>query len=370
MSNTVSAPYKTFNGLKRSHRKRLIRTSILVANVIVLVAVLTFVLKSAPSAGEAAHQNAAAAANLETATNALDQLSSADIAVNVARATQMPEAASVTNQADSVNAQLNVSPADNTVIAKPQVVATALKSRKDIQKYKVQTGDTVSNLAAKFGITSDSIRWSNGMTGDSLTVGNEILVPPVSGIVYKVKAGDTPDSVASKYHANKDQLIAFNDAEVSGLPVGQNIVIPDGSVAAVRPTSSGLASFGGFAWGGSAIYGSNGYDYGYCTWYAANRRNELGRPVPSNLGNAYSWYRIAQTAGLSTGLLPQVGAVAVNEGGNHVSVVEQVNSDGSFWVSEMNSRGQVSITDSTPAGGWGRRDYKFFGSPGNLKFIY
>ncbi len=92
--------------------------------------------------------------------------------------------------------------------------------------------------------------------------------------------------------------------------------------------------------------------------------------MPSNLGNAYSWDRVAQGAGLSTGLTPQVGAVAVNTAGNHVSIVEEVNPDGSFWVSEMNSRGQASIADSTGAGGWGRQDYKLFTSPGALKFIY
>jgi surface antigen len=92
--------------------------------------------------------------------------------------------------------------------------------------------------------------------------------------------------------------------------------------------------------------------------------------VPSNLGNAYSWYRAAQAAGLPTGLTPQVGAVMVNEAGDHVAVVEQVNSDGSFWISEMNSHGQVSMSNSTPTGGWGVRDYKVVGSVGNMKFIY
>ena len=51
-------------------------------------------------------------------------------------------------------------------------------------------------------------------------------------------------------------------------------------------------------------------------------------------------------------------------------VVEDVADDGSFWVSEMNSHGQVSIADSTGRGGWGVKDYKFFSGPGNLKFIY
>src|SRR6185295_19103818 len=143
------------------------------------------------------------------------------------------------------------------------------------------------------------------------------------------KAGDTPDSLASKFSANKDLIIRFNDAEVTRLKLGDRIVIPDGHVAAATFSST-------FAFGTSAIFGFNGYDFGWCTWYVANRRAAIGRPVPSNLGNAYSWYIIARNAGMATGFSPAVGAVAVNEGGNHVSVVEQVNADGSFWVSVMN----------------------------------
>jgi len=76
------------------------------------------------------------------------------------------------------------------VLSKPQIVATALKSRADIKTYVVQAGETIPALATRFGITSDSIRWSNGLSGDNLNVGTKLTIPPVSGIVYTVKAGD------------------------------------------------------------------------------------------------------------------------------------------------------------------------------------
>ncbi len=330
-------------------------------------AVVLFVLRN-PNTSQAVQQSASVGSG-SVAANPLDQLSSADIAVNVARLTHMAEATSVKNYAESFNAQLSITPADNTVVAKPQIVATAQKSRKDIQDYIAKDGDTISGLAAKFAVTSNTIRWSNGLgNGDTIPAGKHIFVlPGVNGIVYTAASGDTPDSLAKKYQANKDQIVEFNDAETGGLPVGKKIIIPDGLQMADRTTSFSQPSF---AFGFSATFGSNGYDYGWCTWYAANRRAELGRPVPSNLGNAYSWYYLAQRAGLPTGLSPAVGAVAVNQAGNHVSVVEAVNSDGSFWISEMNASGQVSMTDSRPAGGWARRDYRLISSAGSLKFIY
>jgi len=342
----------------------------LIANAVLLIVVLGFVLGN-QNTDQIVRQSSAAVTDSTVAANPLDQLSSVDIAVHVARLTRLDEATSVTNQADSVNAQLALSPAGDTVIAKPQIVATALKSKKDITRYVTQAGDNVSGLAARFGVTSDSIRWSNGLSTDTLPVGVELFIPPVNGIVYLVKPGDTVDSLAQKYRVGRDQIIAANDAEVAGLKVGERILIPDGSVTVSRSTGGFGANY---AFGYGAVYGYNGYDFGWCTWYVSNRRAAIGRPVPSNLGNAYSWYILAQRAGLPTGLTPAVGAVVVNQGGNHVSVIESVNEDGSFIVSEMNSRGwdrpeNIGV-DGHQAGGWARIDYKSHPSAGNLKFIY
>lgn len=354
----------------RRMRKRAVRYSLLAANLVVLAAVGIFVINGSTPSSTNRTNLLLASSNTDSVVNPLDQLSSADIAVQVARLTNLYEVASVTNNADSLNSQLSASSPVDSVVTKPQIVSTASKSYKDIQTYVTQAGDSISSLAVKFGITSDTIRWSNDLpSGDTLAVGRTLVISPVSGIVYTVKAGDTADKLATKFRANKDQIISFNDGEKdpNGVVLGRRIVIPEGVQVPVYQNT--YAS--GFAWGGIyAVYGFNGYDYGWCTWYVANRRTELGRPVPSNLGNAYSWYVLAQRAGLPTGNTPAVGAVAVNQPNNHVSVVEAINPDGSFWVSEMNSRGQVSMTDPTPTGGWGRRDYKIITSIGSLKFIY
>lgn len=298
-----------------------------------------------------------ASTDADAVANPLDQLSSADIAVHIARATRLEESTSVANKADTENAQLSITSADDVITSKPQVIATGLKSRKDIQRYVVKNGDNVTSIANQFGVTSDTIRWSNGINGENVEVGKELIISPINGIVYQVKSGDTVDSLATKYRGQKDQIAAFNDAEVGGLPVGEYIVIPNGQPpqAAGRPSVANVSQGSGFAWGGGGpVYGSNGYDYGYCTWYAANRRAQIGRPIPSNLGNASTWKVLAQRAGIGVGNTPKEGAVIwtpPRDYYGHVGFVEKVNGDGSVEISEMNTQGWGRVSKKTLSAG-------------------
>jgi len=328
-------------------RRRLVRASLLVGNAAILVALLTFMLQN-----QHGHTSSAAIVasqpSVTAVANPLDQLSSADIAVTAARLVSVPEATAITNQADSQAVELTMAPTTDSVVSKPQVVSTALKSKADIQTYSAAAGDTLSSVATKFGVTSDSVRWSNSLTSDILTAGQKLTIPPVNGIVYTVQAGDTADSVAQKFKANKDKLIAFNDAEIHGLQVGQQIVVPDGTktvaVSAKQIVSSGAVSY---PWGGgAAIYGSNGYDYGYCTWYVATRVS-----VPSNWGNANTWDNLAPLTGWTVSSTPVAGAVGQSDAGweGHVAYVEAVSADGTMIkYSDMNGLagfGHVGYSD-------------------------
>jgi surface antigen len=342
-----------FKALPKRSRKRVIRYGLLTANFLLLAVVAGFLINSGQDNGAAlARVSLAAPGSDRTISNPLDQLSSADIAVQLARTAILSETQAVTNNADTLNAQQTVGSDSQTVVAKPQIVANGLKSRKDIQTYTVKNGDTVSSIAAQFGVTSDTIRWSNGLSGDNVAAGKQLLISPVNGIVYQVKAGDTADSLAAKYHANKDLLVAINDAEISGLPApGQYIIIPGGTPATPTFAATASPSYGGFAWGGyGAIYSGNGYDAGNCTWWAAYRRAQVGKPIPSNLGNASTWKVLAQQAGLGVGTTPRQYAViwfAPRDYYGHVGFVESVNGDGSVNISEMNVYGWNVVDHKT-----------------------
>ena len=324
---------------RQAYRRKVIRTSLLVTNALILGVIIAFVLQK-PDANTSATPTVSSEVGNSAVANPLDQVSSADIALTVARLGSLPETTAINNQAQSQAAEVALATTSNNVVNKPQVVATALKSSADIKDYTVVAGDTISSIAAKFGVTSDSVRWSNGRTGDAVAPGTALRIPPVNGIVYTVNAGDTPDSLAAKFRANKDKIIAYNDAEIKGLVVGQRIIIPDAvqaTTAAARPASVR----GAFAWGISPVYGSNGYDYGYCTWYVATRIS-----VPANWGNANTWSYYAPASGWTVSKRPVPGSIGqtTGPGYGHVAFVEEVSDDGTM----------IKYSDMNGLAGWGR----------------
>ncbi|HSX01577.1 MAG TPA: CHAP domain-containing protein [Candidatus Saccharimonas sp.] len=81
----------------------------------------------------------------------------------------------------------------------------------------------------------------------------------------------------------------------------------------------------------------NGYARGQCTWYVAGRR-----PIPSNWGNARTWFGHAVAMGWNTGTVPAVAAIAWTPQGyfGHVALVEDVDpTTGQVLISEMNYLG-------------------------------
>lgn len=90
-----------------------------------------------------------------------------------------------------------------------------------------------------------------------------------------------------------------------------------------------------------SVEASGGYVKGQCTWYAKKRRPDL----PSNLGNANTWYKRAATHGFPVGSKPKSGAVGTTTQGalGHVAYVESVHKNGKVTISEMNYGGRVGV---------------------------
>lgn len=329
--------------VKKRGKKFFTRYGILAGNI-AIVFVVGFIIWQAQAKGEDPIHSSTIEAD-EDQSGPVDSISAADIATNVAYATQLPQAGEVDERYKGINYQLSLGAPEETIVQKPQIVSggAAGNSRRDIMTYVVQPGDSVSSLAQRYNISSESIRWSNNLSGDFLTPGSTLMLPPHSrnGIVYKVQAGDTPQKLADKYKTTTDKIISFNDAEISGLPVGEYILIPDGRIETY------VASYSyGFGWGG----GGGGYTPGQCTWGAYNKRAEMGMPIPTNWGSAATWDDAARAQGYRVDHSPEVGAIMQSDGPwegpafyiYHVAVVVAVDAN-FYYVWDMNYSGPYSV---------------------------
>lgn len=137
-------------------------------------------------------------------------------------------------------------PGNLTTFTPPSAVLTSLdlsdygvqtqiseKPRDQVITYVVVSGDTLGKIAEKFGVSIDTIKWANDLKKDALSIGQELKIPPVTGIVHKVREGETVYSIAKKYKTDAQKIVNFPfndfaDLDTFALNVGQMLIVPDG----------------------------------------------------------------------------------------------------------------------------------------------
>lgn len=95
--------------------------------------------------------------------------------------------------------------------------------------YTVKSGDTLWNIAKKFGVTVDELKNENNLKNNSLSIGQKLVIPSKeenNKNTYTVKSGDTLYSIARKYNISVDKLKEANDLSNNILSIGQVLIIP------------------------------------------------------------------------------------------------------------------------------------------------
>lgn len=255
-------------------------------------------------------------------------------------------------------------------LEKPNI--TNITVSRGVIEYVVKAGETMEAIAARYGLTTDQIRWSNGLKETDVAEGDVLYLPSVAGIVYTVGDDDTIASIAEKYGSTVAEITALNDLEVSGISSGMRIVVKGGELPEEeRPeyeppvvTRTYYYTYLGSTSERQNIevlgyyYGLGGpYVAGQCTQYAWYKRQDL----PSSLGNANAWAYTAAAAGYTVSRSPVAGAIFQTSSGwyGHVGYVEAVNGDGSIVVSEMNYNYSpfMVIRSTIPANAVGNFNY-------------
>jgi surface antigen len=348
----------------RTRRSQQLTTATTYAAILALIASIVSVGYQSPVEQQvAASRSTSTAQAIKASSPSVDQIVAADLAASAAENANLAVASNVTELSTSLNAKSELAQSEDNLVSKPQIIQ-ANAAQRGITSYRTVAGDTVPSVAGRFGVSVETVKWANNLTSDNLVAGSDLSIPGTNGVVYTVRAGDTPASLAQKYQTAESRIISYNDLELTGLNAGQRIVIPGGILpAAERPTIRvATPSYSNSYTSPSAAVVGNRYSYGYCTWYAYNRRAQIGRPVGSFWGNASTWASYARSSGYLVNRTPAIGAVmqdSYSAGGyGHVAVVESINGDGSIVVSEMNYAG------------WNVTSTRTVTNPGSYNYIH
>jgi LysM repeat protein len=140
--------------------------------------------------------------------------------------------------------------------AKP-TITTVSAVRKAPTTYSVQQGDTVSGIAARFGLSAQEVLVRNGLgwntiihPGQTLHLASTpTLAAPVraaapSGAVYHVKQGDTVSGIAARVGVSTSAMLRANGLSLGSIiQPGQALRVPHaGSVPAAAPVAAAPAA--------------------------------------------------------------------------------------------------------------------------------
>lgn len=224
---------------------------------------------------------------------------------------------------------------------------TPVLATQPAQTLVAAPGQTVESMASEHHSDTAAIRWANGLdSGAQPTAGTTLLLPPGPGALVAVVSGERPSQFAKRLGLDPRVVLDYNALTTDApRPPGSYLQVPIGAA----PRGALVGRF--FVRAGNGIpavpenHGGDGFPYGQCTYYVAQRRDvQWG-------GDARTWWYNANGI-RPEGEVPVAGAIAVFHNGwaGHVAYVESVHPDGSFVVAEMNFYGD--------GGGWGRLDHR------------
>ena len=114
------------------------------------------------------------------------------------------------------------------------------QKKSSLFKYKIKSGDTIGEIAQKFGVTSTQIRRWNGLSSNQLLAGKTLKIysgdntsslgdittkTPATVNYYKVKSGDTIGKIAGLYKVSPSSIIKWNNIRDNKILVGQKLKI-------------------------------------------------------------------------------------------------------------------------------------------------
>jgi murein DD-endopeptidase MepM/ murein hydrolase activator NlpD len=143
---------------------------------------------------------------------------------------------------------------DGSISNTMQIPAAGSDVRALLGSYTVKSGDTISKIAARFGLASTTIYWANRTRipdPTRLRIGQSFVIPPMDGLIVVIGPKDTLASLASKYGIVPQDIIDANNLADATVVLGEAVIIPGASGGPIpKPTVVRVTApaAGGWRW--------------------------------------------------------------------------------------------------------------------------
>ncbi len=104
-------------------------------------------------------------------------------------------------------------------------------------QHTVAAGEVLWQIAEQYGLRAETILWSNDIADpDLLLVGQDLVIPPVDGVLYTVRAGDALGEVVNRYGVDLQAVVSANQlGDADQIVAGVDIFLPGGRPLAASP---------------------------------------------------------------------------------------------------------------------------------------
>lgn len=139
------------------------------------------------------------------------------------------------------------------MVALTVLIGAHAPAHADAATCTVQAGDVLGAIAERYDVSVDQLRQWNDLDGDTIRVGQELVVEPGpggsgDGMSYEVREGETLSAIAARFGSTVDGIVALNPGlDPDRIRVGQELRIGRGYEVDYRvrrgDTLSSIASY-------------------------------------------------------------------------------------------------------------------------------
>jgi murein DD-endopeptidase MepM/ murein hydrolase activator NlpD len=117
---------------------------------------------------------------------------------------------------------------ENGALASPPENAVPYTQPVAFQQYTVRSGDTISSISRRFGLTNIStlISVNNIENVRLIHEGQTLAVPSIDGIFYTVVQGDTITGISAKHNVIVEDILDVNDLDTTAIAAGSRLFLP------------------------------------------------------------------------------------------------------------------------------------------------